>query len=270
MSDPGKPPSRPAIHPLAAEGFGRSAEAYERGRPSYPHEAVAQLLRAVAAAPPGRVIDLAAGTGKLTRMLVGAGVAPERIVAVEPVAAMRDALASALPRLDVREGTAEAIPLGDGEAAAVLVAQAFHWFDGERAVAEIHRVLARSAGGGVLGIVFNARDESVGWVARLGALLDRHDRGAPRHRTGAWRIALDASPLFEPLVTTSFRHEQALDIDTLCDRVASISYIASLGDGARAALLDEVRALVATEGATRGRPTFVMPYRTDVHVTRRR
>ncbi len=122
----------------AAEGVGRAADAYERGRPAYPVPAVAWLAEALGVAPGTVVVDLGAGTGKLTRMLAAYGAT---LVAVEPVAAMRAKLAASMPGMRALEGTAESMPLPDGSADAVTVGQAFHWFDGERALAEIHRVL---------------------------------------------------------------------------------------------------------------------------------
>ena len=146
-----------------ARSFGAVADRYARARPGYPPAAVEWLLEAA----PGRaVVDLAAGTGKLTQVLVEAGAEP---VAVEPDAGMRAALATAAPGVEILAGTAEAIPLPDASADAVLVAQAFHWFDARRACDEIGRVLRP---GGVLGLLWNLRDGSVPWVADLDRILD--------------------------------------------------------------------------------------------------
>src|SRR5207249_4825593 len=122
-----------ATHPTAAAGFDRAADAYERGRPGYPREAVARLAAQFRLGEGVTVLDLAAGTGKLTRMLATTGAT---VVAVEPVAGMRRVLAQAVPGARVLNGTAEAIPVADGAVDAVTVAQAFHWFDADRAVAE--------------------------------------------------------------------------------------------------------------------------------------
>ena len=136
---------------VAARGFQAGAEAYERGRPGYPTDAVDALTDALGVGPGATVVDLAAGTGKLTRLLVPSGAT---VIAIEPVDAMRRTLAAMLPRVPVVAGTAESMPLRDGSAGAVVAAQAFHWFDGEAALAEIHRVLAP---GGRLGLVWNVR-----------------------------------------------------------------------------------------------------------------
>jgi ubiquinone/menaquinone biosynthesis C-methylase UbiE len=119
----------------AARGFEQAADAYERARPTYPQAAVAWLCERLAVRRGRRVLDLAAGTGKLTRSLVAAGA---DVVAVEPIAAMRERLP---PEVEALDGTAEAIPLPGASVDAVTVAQAFHWFDAEPALAEIHRVL---------------------------------------------------------------------------------------------------------------------------------
>ena len=143
------------IPEAAAQGFGQGAEAYESARPSYPPDAVGEIARVCALGPGRRVLDLAAGTGKLTRLLVPAGA---EVVAVEPVAAMREVLGSVLPGVEALDGTAESIPLPDASVDAVTVAQAFHWFDAPVARAEIARVLG---GGGARVLVWDTRDRSV-------------------------------------------------------------------------------------------------------------
>jgi SAM-dependent methyltransferase len=134
------------MHRAAAVGFARSADAYERGRPEYPEAAILHLRRLLPGQP--LVLDLAAGTGKLTRPLLDAGL---KVIAVEPVAQMRAALPAGAEAL---EGTAEAIPVADGSVDAVTVGQAFHWFDGEAALSEIARVLRP---GGLLALLWNRR-----------------------------------------------------------------------------------------------------------------
>ncbi len=222
---------RDTIHPAAAGGFGRGADAYERGRPGYPDAAVDRL---VAALPGRQVIDLAAGTGKLTRALVARGC---DVVAVEPVAEMRALIA---PPARAVEGVAEATGLPDACADAVTVAQAFHWFDGARAPAEIYRVLRP---GGVLALLWNRRDTGDPLQRRITDLLEPYRGGVPAHRDGAWRAALQESPLFGPLREGTFANEQVVDAAGLADRVGSISFVAAMGEAERAALLEEVRSL---------------------------
>ena len=242
-----------STHPTAAAGFGRAADAYERGRPSYPDAAVAYLAAELGLGPAGRVLDLAAGTGKLTRLLAEGGA---DVVAVEPVAAMRAVLAEAMPEITVLDGTAEMIPLGPASVDAVTVAQAFHWFDAEAALAEIHRVLRR---GGGLGLIWNAMDSSPEWVAVLKELVQGVRGPVPQYSGSPWRDAFQSSGLFTPLNERSFSFTHELSEDGLVDRVCSTSYVAALPDAERSLLVGQVRALVADVP----RP-LVLPYRTDV------
>jgi len=239
------------IHDTASRGFSRGAEAYERGRPGYPSEAIEWLVSLL----PERalVLDLAAGTGKLTRPLLDAGL---EVVAVEPVAEMRAALPSSVRALD---GTAEAIPLDDGSVDAVTVAQAFHWFDADAALPEIHRVLRPR---GVLAMVWNDRDRDAPVNRAMDELLEPHRSGTPTHRDEAWRPAFARTSLFETLERRTFANEQQLDADGMEARLASISFIASLGEKERSEVVARARAL-PEEG------TVVVPYRTEVLAWRR-
>jgi MOSC domain-containing protein YiiM/ubiquinone/menaquinone biosynthesis C-methylase UbiE len=251
-----------AIHESAAKGFAAAADAYERGRPEYSTEAIAALVRELGIGPGKRVLDLAAGTGKLTRQI-----APSRaeIVAVEPIAEMRAKLAAASPDVEALEGTAEAIPLPNHSVDAVVVGQAFHWFDGIRAVSDIRRVLKPD---GALGLIWQARDPRLPWIERLDEIIDRADDGHPRFRTMAWREAFDRTALFEPLRSADFETVQRGSPETIIDRVASISYVAAMGEARRAKVLDEVRALIAADPETAGRDVVELPYRAHVYWTR--
>jgi SAM-dependent methyltransferase len=247
-------------------GFGtaRAVAAYERGRPGYPVEAVAELVRLLGIAPGATVLDLAAGSGKLTRQLLPAGA---ELLAVEPSRAMRERLAATAPGVRVLEGTAEAIPLPDGGLDAVTVGQAFHWFDGSRALAELQRVLRP---GGRVGLIWNLRDESVPWMARITAVIDRYAGDTPRYRDGRWHAAFDASAGFTPLQGRRFRHHHQLDRAGLLDRFASISFLATLPDPARARVLAEIEEIVEAEPSLAGPGPVAVPYRTDLFWTERR
>ena len=243
------------VHDAAARGFSRSADAYDRARPDYPPAAVAWLAERLGLRPGRTVVDLAAGTGKLTRPLAATGA---EVVAIEPVAEMRarigDAAAGSL------DGTAEAIPLRDASADAVTVAQAFHWFDGPAALAEIHRVLRP---GGALALVWNRRPLEDPVHAAIERIIAPYRGDAPAHRTGAWRAAFDATTLFGPLEERTFAHSRPHDADALADRVGSTSFVAALDDGPQADVIAAVRALAA-EGPVE------LPYVCEVLVCDRR
>lgn len=253
-----------AIHEVAARGFARAPAAYERGRPGYPKAAVRYLLRMLRIESGTPVLDLAAGTGKLTRDLAAAGA---DVIAVEPVAEMRAVLAAALPDVRVAAGAAEALPLADQSVEAVTVAQAFHWFRGEEALAEIHRVLRPR---GRLGLVWNVKDESEPWVARLGRIIEPLRGGAPRQAAGAWRKAFERTDLFGQLHRRHFRLAHEVDREAVVERVASISFVAALPAAERRRVFAEVRAMLAADLTTRGRERLVIPYRTGVYWCERR
>jgi ubiquinone/menaquinone biosynthesis C-methylase UbiE len=237
------------VHPSAATGFARSVEAYERARPEYPPEAIAWLADELDLRAGRTVVDLAAGSGKLTRPLAALGC---EVIAIEPVAEMRAAIGPTARALD---GTAEAMPLPDDSADAVTVGQAFHWFDGPRALAEIERVLRP---GGALALVWNRRpSESSALHAALTEIMAPYRGDAPGHASGAWREAFAGRELTE----RQFEFTQRLDADGLADRAASTSFIAALDDAEREPLLTRVRAL-APDG-----PVDV-PYECEIHVWR--
>jgi ubiquinone/menaquinone biosynthesis C-methylase UbiE len=241
------------LHPTAAQGFSRSADAYERGRPAYSPAAIDFLAARLGLGPGARVVDLAAGTGKLTRPLLATGA---EVVAIEPVREMRAALPDEARAL---KGTAEAIPLPAAAADAVIVGQAFHWFDGEAALAEIHRVLRA---GGALALVWNRLQTDDDVHRAIQSLIEPHRGATPAHRTDAWRAAFERSRGFGRLEERVFPNEQKLDADGLADRVGSISFIAALPEAERERVLRSARALAA-EGAVTVR------YRTEVQVCER-
>ena len=252
------------VHEVARLGFGREAEAYERSRPSYPPEAVAWLCESLALGPGATVVDLAAGTGKLTGLMVPTGA---RVVAVEPLEEMHRVLRRVVPVVPVVAGTAEALPFRAASVHAVTVAQAFHWFDVEPAFAELARVLRP---GGRLGIVWNARDRSVDWVDRVWSIMDQVERAAPWRDHENWRdSALGDRSGFGPLGTASFRHEHLVSADGVVDRIRGVSHVAALPQPELTAVLAEVRDVLATHPQTRGRRELRIPYRTDCFWTER-
>ena len=222
--------------------FGSAAAAYERGRPSYPPEAIDWLL------PAGtrNVLDLGAGTGKLTTRLVERGL---DVVAVDPVPEMLEVLRTSLPETPALLGTAEEIPLEDNSVDAVLVAQAWHWVDPARAIPEVARVLRP---GGRLGLVWNTRDERLGWVRELGDIIGR-DGDPVRNR----------ATLPEPFTEVE-RHQvewtNYLTPQALIDLVASRSYCITSPAEVRTKTLDKVRELLATHTALANTNGLALPY----------
>ena len=226
-----------------AGSFGRAAAVYERGRPSYPAEAVDWLVPAGAT----RVLDLGAGTGKLTRDLVGRGL---DVVAVEPLEGMRSELSRILPTTQVLAGSAEAIPLAGESVDAVLVAQAWHWVDPARAVPEVARVLRP---GGTLGLLWNVRDEREPWVAALGDLIHRHGFSEERSQDPP------VGAPFGPGERRDVPWRHSLTPDELLAMVASRSYFILLPPDQQEAVLSDVRRLMVSHPGLAGRE-IVMPY----------
>jgi SAM-dependent methyltransferase len=241
------------LHP-ATRGFA-SAQLYERGRPDYPATAVERIVSRLELRPGRTVLDLAAGTGKLTRLLADRGAS---VVAVEPVREMRAELERRVPAVAVLAGTAERIPLGAESVDAVTVGQAFHWFQPEEALAEIHRVLRP---GGGLALVWNARDERDALQAALSEIIEPLAAGTPRRGGGDWRALLDGSDLFGPCEAALFEHRQTLDEEGLVGRVLSISFIAASPAVVRADVEHRVRELARHAG-----PQVVLPYVTELYL----
>jgi SAM-dependent methyltransferase len=222
------------LHPAAASGFAQAADAYERGRPGYPAEAIDWIAERLGLREGRDVLDLAAGTGKLTRALVPTGA---RVIAVEPIDEMREQLFAALPDVDAFDGTAESIPLPDESVDAVTCGQAFHWFRAEQAFHEIHRVLRP---GGGLALVWNMRDLSDPLQARIQEILLPIGAEVASHRDIAPEMLIATSGLFGPVETRTWPYEQHLSRAHLVDRIASVSYVAVLDPDARADVLSRV------------------------------
>jgi SAM-dependent methyltransferase len=248
------------VHEVASSGFGAEADAYERARPSYPPDAVAWIVEALGITPGRDVADVAAGTGKLTRLLEPTGA---WIVAVEPVEGMR----ARLPRLPTTAAVAERLPFRDGSLDAITVAQAFHWFDRPVAFAEFHRVLRP---GGRLALLWNARDRSVPWVDAVWSIMDRVEKRAPWSGNHEWRDpAFLDTRWFGGVHEATFHHVQRLSPADVVERVRSVSHVAVLPPEQREAVLDEVRALLRDDPATAGRDQLELPYRVDAFWTER-
>ena len=242
---------------LARRGFGADEQAaliYERGRPGYAPELVPWLTEELGLSRRSRVLDLAAGTGQLSRLFAGR---VGSLVAVEPAAPMRAVLAAQVPGAEVLEGVAERLPLPDGSIDAAVVGNAFHWFDGPVAVAELARVLKPGAG---LAVVWNIGLESDPPSPDLEALVAglRERAGVAEATTPAWRDALDASERFTPPAYHELHHARTQDRETFATYLASLAFISAMPD--RDAAVARIRALCPEQS--------VLTMRTECYLTR--
>jgi len=242
--------------PLGRSGFASGSDLYERARPGYSQESVACLVDSLGIGPGSRVLDVASGTGKLTRALAATGAS---CVAAEPSPSMRAAFARSVP--DVAQVGADAVhlPLAGGAFDAVTVAQAFHWFASTEALTEIARVLRP---GGGLALIWNERDESDPLVAELTA-ISKWDVHQPYPVGRDFGAVVDASRCFGPVTRSRFRFTQELDRATFVEQVASRSYVVVLPEDRRRAILDGVTAL-----ADRLEEPIRLPYLVDLFCTR--
>jgi len=232
----------PGVAPDWAHSFGSVVDAYDRARPTYPPAAAAWLVGQDAAT----VLELGAGTGKLTTHLVDLG---HDVLATDPDPSMLARLSRNLPDVRTIVAHAEDLPVGDRAFDAVLAAQAFHWFDLDRALPEIARVLKPA---GRIGLVWNQRDESIPWVRRLGAIIGTQEQlDEPAQ-------ALAESGLFGEVEEASFVHWQHIDRKSIQDLVLSRSNVAVLDEDGRAAKLAEVVAFYDDYG--RGMDGMQLPY----------
>jgi SAM-dependent methyltransferase len=245
VSDLQHPDSRP---------FELVADVYERARPEYPADAIAWLIEQLELRAGRTVLDLGAGTGKLTRALVATGA---HVIAVEPGDGMRAELERAVPEAQALRGAAEDIPVPDSSVDAVTVGQAFHWFRHDEALPELHRVLRPSGG---VGLVWNSRDRDSP-VQRV--VNDLIATLVPPKRAVAFGSSgrLAESNLFGPMEERRFSFIQELDADALVDRIASISFVAAAPEAERRRIERELRDLVAAHGGV-----VSFPYVTDVYV----
>lgn len=242
-------------HPQS-RSFELVADVYERARPEYPAEAVAWIAEQLDLREGRIVLDLGAGTGKLTRALVGTGA---RVIAVEPGEAMLGELRRVLPDVETLLGGAEAIPLDEDSVDAITVGQAFHWFRHDEAVPELHRVLRP---GGAVALVWNSRDHDRPLQREISELLEPFmPPSRPHVRESA--PALEESGLFGPIERRAFSFAQRLDADGVAERIASVSFVAAAPPEQRTELDRRLREVVAQQG---GLVDFA--YLTEVYVSR--
>ncbi|MET8120136.1 class I SAM-dependent methyltransferase [Micromonospora sp. NPDC005189] len=240
-----------------ALSFGAAAADYDRFRPRYPEEAVRWALDGLGGS--ARVVDLGAGTGILTRGVLALG---HEVTPVEPDHDMRTQLTAATPGLTALAGGAESVPLPDGAADAVVVGQAYHWFDRELAHAEIARVLRP---GGTFAPIWNLRDERVDWVAELGRIAHLGDNAGNVTEKYA-----DFGSAFGSIELGEFTHHTTLTPDEIVAMLHTRSYWLTAPAERRAKIDEELRTLLSTHPDLAGRETVELPYRTIVLRARRR
>ncbi|MET7966875.1 class I SAM-dependent methyltransferase [Micromonospora sp. NPDC005305] len=242
--------------PTEALSFGAAAADYDRYRPRYPEAALGWALDDLT--PPARTVDLGAGTGIVSRGLLALG---HEVTAVEPDPAMRAQFEAATPGVAARQGSAESVPLPDGYADAVLVGQAYHWFDRERAHPEIARVLRA---GGIFAAVWNLRDDRVGWVTELNRIAEIGDTVDHLRETVTGFGTRFAAPGW-----AEFDHATTLTPDELLGMVRTRSHYLTAGPERRREVDAELRDLLAGHPDLAGRDTINLPYRTLVARARR-
>lgn len=244
-----------------ARCFGSVSARYAQHRPDYPDEVVAWALAPLPSST--QALDLGAGTGKLTEAMLRCGISQTAVLAVEPDGDMRAQLSRVLPEVDVRSGTAEQIPVADCAVDAVLVGQAFHWFDVDQALGEIARVLRP---GGVLAALGNTEDDSVDWVADLTAAAQ-----VQRSTGTAGRGFADVPehPAFDRPQLREFRWSWPRTIDSLLDTVSTHSWAVTSPPDQRDASFAAIRRFLETHPSTCG-GSFELPMQTLVLRTTRR
>ena len=243
-------------------GFGAVADEYECGRAGYAPDAIARLVEELRLGPGTPVLDLAAGTGKMTRQLAATGAA---VVAVEPDTRMLARLTASAPDVRALAGRAELIPLADAEVAAVAVGSAFHWFNAPAALREIHRVLAP---GGRLALAWNPEDDPPSdWAAEVRALVRTYAPRRPGHSARHWPDVLTAGGLFGDVREWGFPWQVEVTVDQVLARTVSYSHVAALDAATRARLQGEVRDLLARHPNPDGR--YALRYRTKLIVADR-
>jgi SAM-dependent methyltransferase len=235
--------------------FGQVAADYAALRPGYPADAVAFLL----GDRPLRVLDLGAGTGLLTDVLLAAG---HEVVAVDVSEPMLEQLSARLPQAVTATGGAEAVPLPDADVDAVVAGQAAHWFDPVPAAAELRRVLRP---GGVVGFVWNSRDERVAWVRALGGLGGLLAEEARDHEADQGVVASFAAELAANVEVFDSGTAQDLTVEQVVAGIGTRSYVATMDDAGRERFLGRIRGLLATHPDTRGQQRLTLPYTTRAY-----
>lgn len=249
----------------AAQAYQNVADTYVRGRPEYTTESIQALLGALKVTSESKAVDLGAGTGKFTKLILP--YCPN-VSTVEPIAAMRDKQRAFLRDDHILEGHAESIPFANSSLDCVFVANAFHWFDGPKALKEIHRVL--KPGGGLGLIWLNDGVFTSDWGKLINAMLDDYEDGAPQRKTGVWDRAFTETTYFAPLAEEHLPHTRETTPELVLDRIGSLSFIALLPETEKAKLFQKVRDLLNSHPQTTGKTILQIDCVTDIYWTFKR
>ncbi|KAK9820666.1 hypothetical protein WJX74_002948 [Apatococcus lobatus] len=248
------------VHRVAQQGFRANVQAYETARPSFPADAIAQIVSLLR--PDSQILDVGAGTGKFTRLLASkCGYA--NVQAVEPVEEMRECFQTAVPGVCVQDGSADFLPLPDSSMDCITCAQAFHWFANTGSLREFRRVLKP---GGLLVLIWNLEDGRTPWVHSLRTLYEQHEQGTPQFRLGLWKHVWEgqeAQEWFQPLQQRSYDWTFGLTKGQAWQRVLSKSYISCLDAPTQAQLQQQCQA-VLQDVPTRPDGTMEYPHTTTL------
>ena len=247
------------IHTAAQTGYSSEAESYALGRPDYPDELLQWLGGSLGIGARQIVVDLGAGTGKFTKLLLKTGA---DVIAVEPVDAMRAQLAKNVTGVKIFSGSGEAIPLETASVDAVVCPQSFHWFATEAALREIHRVLRP---GGRLGLVWNVRDDTCDWAAAITEIITPYEVNVPRFYLGGWRQAFSGAYFSSLELSTCAYQHVGTPQQVILDRVRSVSFIASLPVAEKQIVEGKLKALIDSHPGLRNKESVAFPYRTEAY-----
>ena len=250
-----------SIHNVAATGFGQAAKVYEEARPSYPVDVI-QYIQSLCPSSPDVIVDLGAGTGKLTRLL--GPINARKIIAIEPVAEMRENLQTIPIINEILDGTAENTALPENSVDVVLCAQAFHWFANHRALAEIHHVLKPN---GLFVLIWNQpSDSQTAWWHEISNLVDAlRAKDTPRYMLMEWKKAFDNQEYFTPLKYQNFLNIQRGNRDMVIKRILSTSFISAASKEEQKKLLEDVRNKLDKAEALQNQEEFDVNNLTDVY-----
>jgi ubiquinone/menaquinone biosynthesis C-methylase UbiE len=248
------------VNTVAAQGFEQAATVYEQARPSYPNEVI-DFIKSLYDKP-DIIIDLGAGTGKLTRLLAPIGA--REIIAIEPVSAMRENLKKIPIITKIIDGTAEHIPFENNTIDMIICGQSFHWFANHRALAEFNRVLKPN---GLLVLVWNVADHrGREWAEKIYEYVDSfRSNGVTRYKTMEWKIAFENQTFFSSLQHKQFTNQQRATRDLAIKRILSISFVAALPSAQQSKLIDEVRKMFDNVEELRDSQEFDVNSLTDVY-----